>query len=78
MLFTFVKFENEINYKAKHLKLILTNDNKTKGRDHGLAPYNQWRQLCGQPKVNQAKMMDALIILFRLSPGKCYPRFSPA
>ena len=39
--------------------MILTNDNKMKGRDHGLAPYNQWRQLCGQPKVNQAKMMDA-------------------
>ena len=31
--------------------------NIQRGRDHGLAPYNAWRELCGQTRVESWKML---------------------
>jgi len=38
--------------------LDLVSLNIQRGRDHGLAAYNQWRELCGQNKVSSWKMLS--------------------
>ena len=37
--------------------LDLVSLNIQRGRDHGLAPYNAWRELCGQETVESWKML---------------------
>ena len=38
--------------------LDLVSLNIQRGRDHGLAPYNAWRELCGQSRVESWKMLS--------------------
>ena len=38
---------------AAALGLDLVADTIQQGRDHGVAAYSQWRQLCGLPAVTQ-------------------------
>ena len=42
--------------------LDLVSLNIQRGRDHGLAAYNQWRELCGQNKVQSWKMLSQVNI----------------
>jgi hypothetical protein len=35
--------------------------NLQRGRDHGLAPYVRWRQLCGLPQLNSWKQLSDIV-----------------
>lgn len=43
--------------------------NVQRGRDHGLPPYNEWRQVCGYEKARTWKdleeYMDAQVLLLK-------------
>ena len=50
--------EHLFQQENEEFGLDLVSLNIQRGRDHGLAPYNAWRELCGQERVTSWKMLS--------------------